>query len=113
MLKISDFGTARELGEKSTRMTFAGTVSWMAPEVIRNELCSEKVDIWCVRVLVVCLMNVYSIAESVAVKCITGNNLSGIDAISVVCRKNKLRYIFVSHSDRYTHIVRDWPCKDI
>lgn len=27
-------------------MSFAGTVSWMAPEVIRNEPCSEKVDIW-------------------------------------------------------------------
>lgn len=51
VLKISDFGTARELGEKSTRMTFAGTVSWMAPEVIRNELCSEKVDIWYVKCL--------------------------------------------------------------
>jgi serine/threonine protein kinase len=46
VVKISDFGTARELGENSTRMTFAGTVSWMAPEVIRNEPCSEKVDIW-------------------------------------------------------------------
>eukprot|EP00118_Oscarella_pearsei_P024877 m.307006 g.307006 ORF g.307006 m.307006 type:complete len:615 (+) comp41806_c0_seq1:3138-4982(+) len=45
-LKISDFGTAKELGEKSTRMSFAGTVAWMAPEVIRNELCSEKVDVW-------------------------------------------------------------------
>lgn len=27
-------------------MSFAGTVAWMAPEVIRNEPVSEKVDIW-------------------------------------------------------------------
>lgn len=27
-------------------MSFAGTFAWMAPEVIRNEPCSEKVDIW-------------------------------------------------------------------
>lgn len=27
-------------------MSFAGTVAWMAPEVIRTEKCSEKVDIW-------------------------------------------------------------------
>jgi len=47
-LKISDFGTSRALGEKSTRMTFAGTVAWMAPEMIREEPCSEKVDIWLV-----------------------------------------------------------------
>lgn len=44
--KISDFGTSREWCEQSTKMSFAGTVSWMAPEVIRNEPCSEKVDIW-------------------------------------------------------------------
>ena len=36
-LKISDFGTSRALGDKSTNMTFAGTVAWMAPEMIREE----------------------------------------------------------------------------
>ncbi|KAH9514827.1 hypothetical protein Btru_023738 [Bulinus truncatus] len=46
IVKISDFGTSREWNEKSTKMSFAGTVAWMAPEVIRNEMCSEKVDIW-------------------------------------------------------------------
>ncbi|XP_056287329.1 mitogen-activated protein kinase kinase kinase 13 isoform X2 [Pseudoliparis swirei] len=45
-VKISDFGTAKELSDKSTKMSFAGTVAWMAPEVIRNEPVSEKVDIW-------------------------------------------------------------------
>ncbi|XP_066592561.1 mitogen-activated protein kinase kinase kinase 13 isoform X2 [Prorops nasuta] len=46
IVKISDFGTSREWNEISTRMSFAGTVAWMAPEIIRNEPCSEKVDIW-------------------------------------------------------------------
>ncbi|XP_037819966.1 mitogen-activated protein kinase kinase kinase 13 isoform X2 [Lucilia sericata] len=46
IVKISDFGTSREWNEISTKMSFAGTVAWMAPEVIRNEPCSEKVDIW-------------------------------------------------------------------
>ena len=46
MLKISDFGTSRQLSDCSKIMSFAGTVAWMAPEVIRIELCSEKVDIW-------------------------------------------------------------------
>ncbi|XP_032593006.1 mitogen-activated protein kinase kinase kinase 13 isoform X2 [Drosophila grimshawi] len=46
VVKISDFGTSREWNEISTKMSFAGTVAWMAPEVIRNEPCSEKVDIW-------------------------------------------------------------------
>jgi serine/threonine protein kinase len=44
IIKISDFGTSRTWGgEQSTCMSFAGTVAWMAPEVIRNEPCNEKV----------------------------------------------------------------------
>lgn len=46
VLKISDFGTSKQWNDKSMKMSFAGTVSWMAPEVIRNEMCTEKVDIW-------------------------------------------------------------------
>lgn len=46
VVKISDFGTSRQWNEISTKMSFAGTVAWMAPEIIRNEPCSEKVDIW-------------------------------------------------------------------
>ena len=47
VIKISDFGTSKTWGgERSTCMSFAGTVAWMAPEVIRNEPCNEKVDIW-------------------------------------------------------------------
>ena len=46
IIKISDFGTSRQWSEHSTLMSFAGTVAWMAPEVIRNEPCNEKVDIW-------------------------------------------------------------------
>merc|ERR1719410_3360454 len=46
IMKISDFGTSQQWSEHSTKMSFAGTVAWMAPEVIRNEPCNEKVDIW-------------------------------------------------------------------
>uniref|UniRef100_A0A5S6QC27 Mitogen-activated protein kinase kinase kinase n=1 Tax=Trichuris muris TaxID=70415 RepID=A0A5S6QC27_TRIMR len=47
LVKISDFGTSRHWTNiNSTRMTFCGTASWMAPEVIRNEPCSNKVDVW-------------------------------------------------------------------
>nr|XP_039262213.1 mitogen-activated protein kinase kinase kinase 13-B-like isoform X1 [Styela clava] len=46
VLKISDFGTSKKWEDQSTKMSFAGTVAWMAPEVIRNEPVSEKVDLW-------------------------------------------------------------------
>jgi serine/threonine protein kinase len=42
LLKITDFGTCREFQGKSTNMSFIGTAAWMAPEVIRNEHCSER-----------------------------------------------------------------------
>ncbi|UJR13381.1 hypothetical protein I4U23_000397 [Adineta vaga] len=46
-LKISDFGTSKELGNRRSQiMSFGGTSAWMAPEVIRQELCSEKIDVW-------------------------------------------------------------------
>lgn len=45
-MKITDFGTARSFGSKSTQMSFAGSVAWMAPEMVRNEPCSSKVDVW-------------------------------------------------------------------
>ncbi|OQV18930.1 Mitogen-activated protein kinase kinase kinase 12 [Hypsibius exemplaris] len=48
LVKISDFGTMRSWADdqKSMQMSFAGTVAWMAPEVIRNENCTEKIDVW-------------------------------------------------------------------
>ena len=42
VLKISDFGTLREYNGQSEKLSFVGTVAWMAPEIIRNEECSEK-----------------------------------------------------------------------
>lgn len=45
-VKVSDFGTAREWNTASAVMSFTGTVAWMAPEVIRHEPCSDRVDIW-------------------------------------------------------------------
>lgn len=60
LLKICDFDTSHRLqqvvkneGDEtslssvlSRQMSLAGTLAWMAPEMIRNEKCSEKIDIW-------------------------------------------------------------------
>ncbi|VIO96319.1 Uncharacterized protein BM_BM3798 [Brugia malayi] len=47
ILKICDFGTSHQWDkEKSMVMSFCGTAAWMAPEIIKKEPCSEKVDIW-------------------------------------------------------------------
>ncbi|VDK64658.1 unnamed protein product [Onchocerca ochengi] len=47
ILKICDFGTSHQWDkQKSIVMSFCGTAAWMAPEIIKKEPCSEKVDIW-------------------------------------------------------------------
>ncbi|XP_058790760.1 mitogen-activated protein kinase kinase kinase 13 isoform X2 [Phymastichus coffea] len=77
VVKISDFGTSREWNEKSTKMTFAGTVAWMAPEIIRNEPCSEKVDIWSYGVVLWELLSgevPYKDVDSSAIMYGVGNN---------------------------------------
>lgn len=75
--KISDFGTSRQWNEVSTRMSFAGTVAWMAPEIIRNEPCSEKVDIWSFGVVLWELLTCetpYKDVDSSAIMWGVGNN---------------------------------------
>ncbi|XP_017287199.1 mitogen-activated protein kinase kinase kinase 21 [Kryptolebias marmoratus] len=49
-LKITDFGLAREW-HKTTKMSAAGTYSWMAPEVIKCSLFSKGSDVWSYGVL--------------------------------------------------------------
>ncbi|XP_050683413.1 mitogen-activated protein kinase kinase kinase 12-like isoform X1 [Leptidea sinapis] len=46
VVKVSDFGTSCVWNDISAVMTFTGTVAWMAPEIIRHEPCSLKVDVW-------------------------------------------------------------------
>ncbi|PAV72107.1 hypothetical protein WR25_20788 isoform L [Diploscapter pachys] len=48
-IKICDFGTSHQKGSNDTAsvlMSFCGTVSWMAPEMMKKEPCSEKVDVY-------------------------------------------------------------------
>ncbi|KAI8072468.1 hypothetical protein BC940DRAFT_330616 [Gongronella butleri] len=49
--KISDFGLSKkndydEAYDQNSRMSLRGSVYWMAPEVVKNEPYSAKVDIW-------------------------------------------------------------------
>ncbi|KHJ82994.1 hypothetical protein OESDEN_17311 [Oesophagostomum dentatum] len=47
VVKICDFGTShQQKKQNSTVMSFCGTVSWMAPEMIKKQPCCEKVDVY-------------------------------------------------------------------
>jgi len=45
VVKLCDFGSSHEY-IRATLMSFAGTASWMAPEVIRNEPVSDRADVF-------------------------------------------------------------------
>ncbi|OAD80732.1 hypothetical protein PHYBLDRAFT_88191, partial [Phycomyces blakesleeanus NRRL 1555(-)] len=49
--KISDFGLSKkndysQVYDANSRMSLRGSIYWMAPEVVKNEPYSAKVDIW-------------------------------------------------------------------
>ncbi|GMT26626.1 hypothetical protein PFISCL1PPCAC_17923, partial [Pristionchus fissidentatus] len=44
--KLCDFGISRDFANKSTMITVIGTRPYMAPELIRQTNCSEKIDVW-------------------------------------------------------------------
>ena len=46
LIKIGDFGISKILDGTDYAKTFAGTYSYMAPELINGEKYSKKVDIW-------------------------------------------------------------------
>jgi len=44
-VKVSDFGLAKHL-ESNTTQTFCGTVPWTAPELLRGNPYTTKVDVY-------------------------------------------------------------------
>ena len=46
VLKICDFGTARQFEPNSLAETVCGTPIWMAPELLARKPYNRKVDVW-------------------------------------------------------------------
>ena len=67
LIKIGDFGISKILDGTDYAKTFAGTYSYMAPEVINGEKYSKKVDIWSLGCIIyeLCTLN----------RCFDSNNI--------------------------------------
>jgi len=48
VVKLGDFGIAKQLGDQSFAATVLGTPYFMPPEVIRGEKYDKKADIWAI-----------------------------------------------------------------
>ena len=67
LIKIGDFGISKILDGTDYAKTFAGTFSYMAPELINGEKYSKKVDIWSLGCIIyeLCTLN----------RCFDSNNI--------------------------------------
>ena len=86
--KLTDFGWSNYLpGDYSKRTTVCGTPIYLAPEIILNRGHDEKVDIWCIGVLMFELM--------------TGSSpFQGSDVRTVKYNISRLKIVWPSNIDR-------------
>ncbi|KAI9984636.1 hypothetical protein PInf_005997 [Phytophthora infestans] len=91
--KLTDFGVSRELTEDRTMTAEIGTISWIAPEVLRGERYSEKADMYSFGVIMTELdtcRRPYS--EGVPTEDNRGGNIKHTNArIAVLVSAGKLR----------------------
>jgi serine/threonine protein kinase len=50
-IKLCDFGWAAEANIRESRLSYCGTVDYMAPEMLKNEPHDYSLDIWCLGIL--------------------------------------------------------------
>lgn len=50
-VKLCDFGWAQDFKKNQMRNSLCGTCEYMAPEVVFQKNHNEKIDIWCLGVL--------------------------------------------------------------
>ena len=86
--KLTDFGWSNYMpGDYSKRTTVCGTPIYLAPEIINNRGHDEKVDIWCIGVLMFELMTGFA-------------PFQGTDVNTVKSNISKLKIVWPSEMDR-------------
>ena len=78
ILKLCDFGWSVYLNNNNKRVTFCGTVEYMAPEIVKNESYDFSIDVWSLGVLLYELIHSHSpfVVKDLNVNKIENNILS-------------------------------------
>lgn len=63
-VKLCDFGWACYLSEDEQRNSICGTYEYMSPEILHSQSHTEKVDIWCLGILLYEMLHGEFIRES-------------------------------------------------
>ena len=59
-IKLCDFGWAAETHVREPRVSYCGTIDYMAPEMLINEPHDTSLDIWCLGILLFELIHGYA-----------------------------------------------------
>lgn len=59
-IKLCDFGWAAETNVREPRVSYCGTIDYMAPEMLINEPHDTSLDIWCLGILLFELIHGYA-----------------------------------------------------
>ena len=78
ILKLCDFGWSVYLNNNNKRVTFCGTIEYMAPEIVKNESYDFSIDVWSLGVLLYELIHSHSpfVVKDLNVNKIENNILS-------------------------------------
>ena len=83
---LSDYGIATHCAPNETRNTYCGTDEYLAPEVIRGEPYSDKIDVWAIGILIY--------------ECVSSNGKTPFNKIDFLQRtENNKEFIIKSDKD--------------
>ena len=109
IIKLCDFGWAKQIFKKLPPDSFFGTVEYMSPEIINHKSYDENIDLWTLGILLYELMHSFSpfrpkkekFSEDEVIENIRKHNIEFYVNISEECKKLILGLLEYDENKRY------------